>query len=206
MDHFNHAFSTTMGFADRLAFEIDPAHFARQILLDEEPAALASLARRCVDYLRLASERFVPPAAAPGMLRQMLKPRHVPLERSFVLGIYARNLSRPAGPDQLRGVLYFLHPPAGSFTWYLTLLLLEPGARGHGLGTAVHRAFARWAAARGSRRIVVAVARNNPRALRFWRDRMGYGNAPGAGTSPCLTKPDNQNLERYLEPVPAWSR
>ena len=195
-----------MGFADRLAFEIDPAHHARQILRDEKPAALASLARRCVDYLRLASERSVPAAAAPGVLRQMLRPRHVPVERSFVLGIYGRNSSRPAAPDILQGVLYFLHPPAGSSTWYLTLLLLEPAARGQGLGSSVHRAFVRWAAARGSRRIVVAVAENNPRALHFWRDRMGYVDAPGLDTSACLTKPDNRDLERHLEPVPSWSQ
>lgn len=188
-----------------LAFQIDPAHFARRLCLEQDRAALASLAGRCLDYLRFTSEVPVPAVAAPEVLRAMLRPQRVPVERSFVLGIYAQSGPGPLLPTALRGVLYFLHPPNGASTWYLTLLLLQPSARGQGLGAATHRAFARWAMARGSRRLVVAVARNNPRALRFWRDHMGYSEAPQIAAAACPTKPRNRNFEHYLQPAPAWN-
>ena len=142
---------------------------------------------------------------APQALFRMLQPRLIPRERSFVLGIYPRARSAPSGPDGLLGVLYFLHPPAGSFTWYLTLLLLAPEARGQGLGTAAHRAFVCWAAERGCRRLVVSVARNNPRALHFWRDRLGYHDASGMAAY-CFAKPDNRSLEQSIDPAPVWCR
>ena len=153
----------------------------------------------------MAKGQTVSAGAAPGLLHRMLRPRRVPLDRAFVLGIYARAGEQAMPEHALLGVLYFLHPPPGAATWYLTLLLLEPAARGQGLGTTVHGAFARWAVARGCRRLVVSVARNNPRALRFWRDRIGYGENPGVAAY-CFAKPDNRSLERSLDPAGVWCR
>ena len=191
----------------RLSFEIAPAHFAWQLCLEDpaDRAALGSLARRCQDYLRGVSDQPVSAGTAAGVLLGLLRPKRVPLERSFVFGVYRGDVRSSSRPDDLLGVLYFLHPPAGSSTWYLSLLLLEPAARSRGLGTAIHGAFARWASARGGRRIVVSVARNNPRALHFWRGRMGYDDAADLAAA-RLTKPDNRSLGCRLDPAPAWGR
>ena len=188
-----------MGLVDRLSFPVSPTHYARQISLEKDRLALGKLARRCIHYLRLALGRNIPLRAAPGIFLQMLRPTRVPQEHSFVMGIYEQSFPGPAGGDPLRGILYFLHPPDGSPAWYITLLLLEPSVRGRGLGTEVHRAFILWATARGGKRFVVAVAENNPRGLHFWRDRMGYREAPGLPSAPGSKTPSNRNLERYSE-------
>ena len=189
--------------APRLGFDIPPTHHARQLDLKADFPALAGLARRCTDYLRLVLGWQVPMAAAPRILLPMLSPTRVPAERSFVLGIYRRDPALADQEEALIGVLYFLHPTGGSSTWYLSHLLLEPAARGRNLGTEVHAAFMRWAAARGARRLMVSVADNNPRALHFWRDRLGYGTPRQAVQSAVSAARCNRDLERSLE-ITAW--
>ncbi len=190
-----------MGPANRLSFEISSFHYARQVCFTQDRTALAGLGKRCVDYLRLATGYPVSKAAAAPVFFQMLRPTRVPAERSFVMGIHERRGANGEAGDPLVGILYFLHPPSGPGTWYLTLLLLEPAVRGRNLGTEIHRAFARWAAARGANRFVVAVATNNPRALRFWRHRLGYGEAKLDTWAVPPPKCANLNFERYLEPA-----
>ena len=189
--------------APRLGFDIPPTHHARQLDLKADFPILAGLARRCTEYLRLVRGWQVPVAAAPRIFLPMLSPTRVPAERSFVFGIYRRDPTLADGKETLIGVLYFLHPPEGSSTWYLSHLLLEPASRGRNLGTEVHAAFTRWAAARGARRLVVSVADNNPRALHFWRDRLGYGTSQQAIQLAASAARCNRDLERSLE-VAAW--
>lgn len=57
--------------------------------------------------------------------------------------------------------------------WYLGLLLLKPGARGHGLGEGVLRAAEGWAREQGARRMRLACAEQNTAGRRFW-ERQGY--------------------------------
>jgi GNAT superfamily N-acetyltransferase len=152
---------------DPLSFPIDAGHYAIQLDLDDHRPELAALGRRCADYIQLAVQRPVPDSELPGALLGLLRPRRVPQERSYVFGIRRRE------PQRLAGVLYILHPPQTD-TWFIALLLIEPVARGKGLGAAVHEQFQKWAAARGARHLRVAVAERNPRAWHFWRDRLAY--------------------------------
>ena len=188
--------------APRLGFDISPTHHARQLDLETDLLALAGLARRCTDYLRLVFGWQVSVVAAPRVFLSMLRPTRVPVERSFVLGIYRREPATPGREETLVGVLYFLHPPEGSATWYLSHLLLEPAVRGRNLGTETHAAFTRWSAVRGARRLIVSVADNNPRALHFWRDRLGYGTPRQAVHLALMAARGNRHLERSLEVAP----
>jgi GNAT superfamily N-acetyltransferase len=153
---------------DSLSFPIDAGHFALQLRLDVHRAELSALGRRCGDYLQLALQRPLTEGEMPGAFLGLLRPRRVPEERTYVFGVWRR-----APGERLTGVLYILHPPQ-SDTWFIPLLLIEPTSRGQGLGAAVHEGFEKWAAARGARRLRLAVAERNPRAWHFWRDRLGY--------------------------------
>lgn len=184
-----------------LSFHIDALHFARQLDLDADRWEIAALGTRCADYLRLAAGGRFNAGDAPRVFPGMLRPSRVPAERSVILGLYTRTTADGYLSTHLSGVLYFLHPHPRGDTWFITLLLLEPAARGKGLGAAVHGAFQRWAVIRGASRFVVSVSEKNPRAGHFWRDRMGYqeihpssGQPPGDGT--------HRELERWLHDAP----
>ncbi len=149
----------------------------RPLSVEVDAAALGALGVRCEDYLRTVfGSRFDPATVQPFFL-EMLKPRRVPTERGFVLGIYLEAAAGEAKPPHLAGVLYFLHSARDPGTWYIPLLLLEPAARGQGIGSAVHAAFTRWAMARGARQLMVAVADDNEAARHFWCERLGYAEA-----------------------------
>ena len=176
-----------------LSFRAAEGIFLRQLSPDRDEALLEPLGARCADYLctvvgnrrdlKELSRRFV----------AMLKPQRVPAERSYVLGIFLDDATR-LDPTHLAGVLYFLHPEQNTGTWYIPLLLLEPSARGQGIGSAIHAAFARWAAERGACRLMVAVVEGNARARRFWCGRLGYRETD-SGTWHSPDAPVRRNQE-----------
>lgn len=182
-------------------FCIGESHYARRLELQGDEAMLSELGQRCAAYVRGAVEGVLGPGDAPRAFLNLLKPRRVPAERSFVLGIFPRTALN-GGEPRLVGVLRFLHPDFDPATWYIPLLLLEPAARGQGLGSATHEAFARWSAARGARRLVVAVSEANGQALHFWRDRLGYTEAFSGWRQPggavCRR---NHDLEHQVVPA-----
>lgn len=178
---------------DALSFRIAAGIHARQVDLNRDEAALKALGIRCADDLGTVIGSQHDPRGLSQRFVGLLKPRRVPTERSFVLGIFLCDAAE-AGPSHLAGVLYFLHPEQNPGTWYIPLLLLEPVARGRGIGTAVHAAFARWAAERGARRLLVAVADSNERARRFWCDRLGYFETD-SGTWRFAGAPTRKNRE-----------
>ena len=193
-----------------LGFEVGEHHYARQIDLERNPVALAALGRRCVQYLRDTTEEPFDETAAPKVLLRMLQPLCVPTGRGFVLGIFRRHGGESGEPPLPVGVLCFLPPDQAPGTWSILLLLLEPTARRQGLGSAVHAAFARWAASRGARRLLVAVSEANGQALHFWRDRMGYTETAASRPSPAAAMyRRSRQMEHRLDPAPVdtpWTR
>ena len=190
-------------------FEIGENHYARQLDLEKDRLALGGLGRRCAGYLRRTTDGAFDTDAAPRLFLKMLAPGCGSAERGFVLGIFRRKSRVEDEPPPLSGVLYFLPATQAPGHWCILLLLLEPAARSRGLGSTVHAAFMQWAAARGARRLVVAVSEANGQALHFWRDRLGY-----AETASGLTRGDTEecrrsrDLEIHLVPAPAapWMR
>jgi RimJ/RimL family protein N-acetyltransferase len=57
--------------------------------------------------------------------------------------------------------------------WWLGLMLLDPAARGRGLGPQIHGELLDWIAAQGGTKLWIAVQTQNVAAERFWR-RIGY--------------------------------
>ena len=184
-----------------LSFDIDAHHFAHQLDLKADRWELGALGSRCTDYLRLATGECHNPAEARRLFPGMLRPARVPAERSVILGIHAKMPSTGHPFTRLVGVLYFLHPHPRGDTWFISLLLLEPSARGQGLGAAVHRAFERWAASRGATRFIVSVTDNNPRGGKFWRERMGYRAIEAARWKGVADPGHHHELEHRLSDV-----
>lgn len=60
--------------------------------------------------------------------------------------------------------------------WTIGLILIDPDARGQGLGKAVHRALSGWAAGLGAKFFRIGVVQDNFKALNFWTG-LGYKKA-----------------------------
>ena len=191
-------------------FEVDDHHYARQVDLERDRFTLAALGRRCVGYLRDTTEEPFDGAAAPQVFLRMLRPLRAPARRGFVLGVFRRNGGEGGELPPPVGVPCFVPPGQAPGTWHILLLLLEPAARGKGLGSAVHAAFTRWAAARGARHLIVAVSEANGQAMHFWLDRMGYTETTSGRPPPAAEMcRRSRKLEYRLDPVSAvapWTR
>lgn len=78
------------------------------------------------------------------------------------------------GPSSgLAGVLELVPAYPGEGDWWIGLLLVGPGLRGRGLGSAVVDAVGRWTVDGGGRRLWLCVQEQNGRAHAFWR-RQGF--------------------------------
>ncbi len=73
----------------------------------------------------------------------------------------------------LIGVLEVVRGYPEPRTWYVGLLLLDPAARGRGLGERIMRALDAAVLAAGGNRLELLVQDTNPGGLRFWT-RLGF--------------------------------
>ena len=127
--------------------------------------AVADLVARAADYVAL--ETGLPPDA--GFVDDIFheSPPGIGADGLLTLGLFRQ--------DRLDGVasLAFGWPePADA---YLGLMLLDPKARGQGLGLHLLAATKDRARARNARRMLLAVLDENPRARAFW-ERMGFAH------------------------------
>ena len=133
-------------------------------LAGEHGGIIQDLAERCADYTRVVEGRPTSPTAARDFL--LATPEGRGLGDVFKLGVFA------AG-GELVGLIEAARDYPATGDWHLGLLLLDPSARGAGLGARLYGGFEGWVAARGGRRIVLSVVEENAPALRFWR-RLGF--------------------------------
>ena len=86
-------------------------------------------------------------------------------EDKFVLGIYKF--------DELIGIVDIIKdfPTVGE--WMLGLMLIEPEARGNGLGEIVHEALVGWAKKLGAKSFRIGVIEDNYKGINFWSG-LGY--------------------------------
>jgi GNAT superfamily N-acetyltransferase len=153
----------------------------RELTLADRPAVEA-LIDRCEDF-------FVLTTGGPGNFDELWTalPPGRSLEDKRVYGI----------GEPLAGVADVVRDWPAAGTWIIGLLLLDPAARGHGLGPAVVAELDAMAAAQGARRLRVAVVEQNPRALAFWQ-REGFTPVPaeGPGGAQALERPANLSAGR----------
>lgn len=133
-------------------------------LTEADTGALQALCEACVDYHTLVYGQPAGPDEARTQLTEL--PPGKTLEDKFFFGLFT---PRP----RLCGALDFIRDFREPGEWYLGLLMLEPGARGNGLGEAVLKAAEDWVRGQGGRRIRLAVAEQNTGGLRFW-ERHGF--------------------------------
>lgn len=139
-------------------------NLASRLLEDKDVPELQGLCGACADYHLLIYDEPAGPNEARRLLT-MLPPGRT-LEDKFFFGLFT---PRP----RLCGALDLVRDVREPGEWYLGLLLLEPGARGHGLGEGILRAAEAWAREQGAWRMRLACAEQNTAGRRFW-ERQGY--------------------------------
>lgn len=133
-------------------------------LTDADAGALQALCEACADYFGLDYGQPAGPDEARSLLAEL--PPGKGLGDKFFFGLFT---PRP----RLCGALDLLRDFREPGEWYLGLLLLEPGARGRGVGETVLRAAEDWVRGQGARRMRLACAEQNTGGRRFW-ERCGY--------------------------------
>lgn len=133
-------------------------------LTKQDIPRVQALFDRCHEFWWISEGRNVPPDAASETFADA-PPGYHP-SRVIFLGVFS-----PTG--QLVGVLTTPPDYPDPGYWYIGLMVLDPDARGQGLGAEVYRAFEAWVAAQGGESILLAVVDDNPGGRRFW-ERMGF--------------------------------
>jgi GNAT superfamily N-acetyltransferase len=141
----------------------------RELTLADRPAVEA-LIDRCEDF-------YVLTTGGPGSFDELwtsLPPDRTPADKR----VYGTG-------EPLAGLAEVVRDWPRPGTWIIGLLLLDPAARGSGLGAAVVAELDAMAAAQGADRLRVGVVDANVRALKFWR-REGFVPVPPEGPAGAL--------------------
>lgn len=129
-----------------------------------DASAVQDVLERCADFNVVVEGR--PPGPSAAMEFFDAAPNEWRAEDVDKLGVYAED-------GRLIGLIESVdgYPRQGAV--HLGLLLLEPGARGRGLGADLYGSYEGWAASRGAKRIRLGVVADNEAGHRFWT-RMGF--------------------------------
>ena len=122
-------------------------------------ATVTEFCRQCSEFFTLV--RGEASAAETARLLLESRPPSVDLARKHVIG-FERSGEIVAVVDLLEGF-------PGDAEWYVGLLLLAPGERARGFGTAVWNTTEAWIRAAGGRQLRLIVQEQNPAAAHFWR-------------------------------------
>lgn len=131
---------------------------------EADEAVIQRLSERCADYTEIVEGQPVAPDAGREFLTSA--PEGWSPDRLLKLGVFD-------AAGTLVGVLDAAPGYPSDDVWWIGLLLLDPAARGGGLGRRIVAAFEQHAAARGARTIQLGVVADNAPGFRFWRAR-GY--------------------------------
>jgi GNAT superfamily N-acetyltransferase len=148
-------------------------------LNESHSTQLDQLCAACADYYQEVTG--LPPGPAEAQSLFLAVPPHGDYERKRLWGVFES--------DRLIGVVdgAFGHPEDGHF--WIGLVMLEPAARGRGLGSAILNDIADQAMGGGATTLSLAVKSDYAAARRFWK---GHGfrtigerllNMPGAGAT-----------------------
>jgi RimJ/RimL family protein N-acetyltransferase len=137
----------------------------RELTLDDR-AAVQALLDRCAEFFLLST-------GGPGSFDELWSA--LPAGRSAA----DKCLYAVCAPE-LAGVAEVIRDWPRAGTWIIGLLVLDPAARGRGIGAEAVAEIEARAAAEGAQRLRVAVVEANEGALRFWQ-RLGFTPAPPMG-------------------------
>ena len=165
-------------------------HSIHYLSPDDIPQVQA-LFERCNEFWWISEGRPAPADAARSTFTDA-PPDYDP-SRLVFLGVYC-----PAG--RLVGLVTSAPDFPDEGSWYIGLVLLDPDARGRGLGEAVFRAFEAWVASHGGRRFLLVVVDDNLRGRNFW-DRMGF--SPLRLVAPRLHGEKVQGMVEMERPINA---
>jgi ribosomal protein S18 acetylase RimI-like enzyme len=129
-------------------------YYVARLNRDDHARDLQSLYDRCPDYVQLA---FGEPARASAAEEDFA------FQRNIVFGIYSRDA-------EMIGALELMRDYPKADEWWIGLLLLDPRARGAGLGERICRTTFDWIAGEGGRAVWLGVLKPNERAQKFWRN------------------------------------
>jgi len=132
-------------------------------LSKENNNIVEKLCKKCSDYYIL-HDGILPSKEEIDEIFTALPPNKN-YEDKFVLGIYKF--------DELIGIVDIIKdfPTVGE--WMLGLMLIEPEARGNGLGKIVHEALVGWAKKLGAKSFRIGVIEDNYKGINFWSG-LGY--------------------------------
>ena len=123
-----------------------------------------ALCLNCTDYFLLHYEQA--PMAEDALEIFTSLSVHKSLSDKSVLGLFHRGCDLAGIIDIVR-----VFPTDGQ--WMLGLMLLDPKARGKGLGRAAHTALVKWAKDQGAESLRIGVIKSNRNGIAFW-SAMGY--------------------------------
>jgi GNAT superfamily N-acetyltransferase len=144
-------------------FALDGYAVAR--LSSGDVAELQALHERCSDYFEMIEGSPTRPTSAKEDMEEL--PPGKEASDKLLFGIRSDE-------GRLVGALELVRDYPGPGRWYIGLLMLDPDARGAGLGLRIYEAARAWVLAQGGHEIALAVLQQNTAAEGFWR-RRGFG-------------------------------
>lgn len=148
----------------------DPGDTLPLILTEADAGDVADLYARCVDYFMLQDSELATLADAVELFSD------VPEERSAV----DQTIFGQRDGSALIAVAAILRDYPRDGVWYLGFMIVDPVARGQGIGRSLYASIEQWAVERGAQEMQLAVLEVNDRAERFWRS-LGFGKLRRVG-------------------------
>lgn len=131
------------------------------ILGESQTLDIQNLCERCRDYFIL--DQGTGPG---GHVGTEILDAHLGQSEKYVIGLYEDE-------THLRAIVDLLQNYPKKNEWFLGLVLIDPEARGLGLGRLIHEGVLGWIKDQKGYKINIGVLDNNRRALKFWT-RLGY--------------------------------
>lgn len=151
-----------MNFTRRFNFN-NSEYFINELTL-EDVDSLQELCERCVDYYEIVEGRDPTENTGYEILTEL--PPNKQMKDKYVLGVYDNNSRLISVIDIVRGFKV-------EKEWALGLMMIDPIARGKGLGTKLHNFLLEWLAEYQAESIRIGVVEENKNALSFWK-KLGY--------------------------------
>ena len=138
--------------------------YKSKVLTVENIKLVELLCEKCSDYYIL-HDGILPSTEEAKEIFTAIPPNKS-YDDKFVLGIFNYN-------NELIGIVDIVKDFPIIGEWMLGLMLIEPKARGNGLGKVVHESLVKWAKNLGAKSFRIGVIEENCKGINFWNN-LGY--------------------------------